>query len=652
MAIYLEKVIVANRAPLGQMELDFSQKSINVLMGVNGKGKTTILSYIVDAFHELAKKHYKNEFEGKESKYYRISSSMYNIDGSKPSFVYLRFNNNGEKADYIEIRNSFTQLEYDNAIKIENKIPYNVIKEQIGKGNNLKYWHVNSESFVSSAFENNLLTYFPSYRYELPSYLGDSYRVDLDFKKDSDYTGYLKNPIEVVSGMRQIANWMMDVVLDWEVYKTTEEQKLPTGQTLSLDTTPEYIIWNDLNTIVRNSLLDKKCSTPSLRLGIGRRSSSASRISIVSEQNGKVDSVISPNLFCLSSGEKAMICCFGELLRQADAIMPNKYLGSVQGIVLIDEVDLHLHIRLQKENLPKLFNLFPNVQFIVTSHSPFLTMGLADVSKERTQIMDLDNGGITSSPQNNKQFLEVYNLMIDENHRFAEQLTKLKDEIKNTQKPIIITEGKTDIKHILKAKEKLGVNDLDFGVIDKENQPDGYNNLESLLVQLGKVSRPNKIIGIFDRDRDEIIKSIERDGQMIRDFGNGVFAFCIPVPEMRHNNGQDKISIEYLYSDDEVKTELDNGCRLFFGTEFTKHSLKHNTEPLMLALPKGKGEDKVIENNGGQAVYDDHDNNHLAKKDDFAEAIINDKIIIGDESWRNFMPIFDTIREILTDSSN
>ena len=120
MAIYLEKVLVVNRAPLGQMELDFSQKSINVLMGVNGKGKTTILSYIVDAFHELAKKHYKNEFEGKESKYYRISSPMYNIDGSKPSFVYLRFNNNGEKADYIEIRNGFTQLEYDNAIKIEN----------------------------------------------------------------------------------------------------------------------------------------------------------------------------------------------------------------------------------------------------------------------------------------------------------------------------------------------------------------------------------------------------------------------------------------------------------------------------------------------------------------------------------------------------
>lgn len=647
MAIYLEKVIVVNRAPLGQMELDFSQKSISVLMGANGKGKTTILSYMVDAFHELAKKHYKNEFEGKESKYYRISSPIYNIDGSKPSFVYLRFNNNGEKADYIEIRNGFTQLEYDNAIKIENKIPYNVIKEQIGKGNNLKYWHVNSESFVSSAFENNLLTYFPSYRYELPSYLGDSYRVNLDFKKDSDYTGYLKNPIEVVSGMRQIANWMMDVVLDWEVYKTTEEQKLPTGQTLSLDTTPEYIIWNDLNTIVRNSLLDKKCSTPSLRLGIGRRSSSASRISIVSEQNGKVDSVISPNLFCLSSGEKAMICCFGELLRQADAIMPNKYLGSVQGIVLIDEVDLHLHIRLQKENLPKLFNLFPNVQFIVTSHSPFLTMGLADVSKERTQIIDLDNGGITSTPQNNKQFLEVYNLMIDENHRFAEQLTKLKDEIKNTQKPIIITEGKTDIKHILKAKEKLGANDLDFGVIDKENQPDGYNNLESLLVQLGKVSRPNKIIGIFDRDRDEIIKSIEKDGQMIRDFGNGVFAFCIPVPETRHNNGQDKISIEYLYSDDEVKMELDNGCRLFFGTEFKKHSMKHNTEPLFLALPKGKGEDKVIENNGGQAVYDDDDNNHLAKKDDFAEAIVNDKIAISAESWNNFIPIFETIRTIL-----
>lgn len=73
----------------------------------------------------------------------------------------------------------------------------------------------------------------------------------------------------------------------------------------------------------------------------------------------------------------------------------------------------------------------------------------------------------------------------------------------------------------------------------------------------------------------------------------------------------------------------------------------HNTESLTLKLPKGKGKDKIIENNGGQAVYDSNDTNFLAKKDDFVEAIINGNVIISEESWHNFIPIFATIKNIL-----
>lgn len=40
-------------------------------------------------------------------------------------------------------------------------------------------------------------------------------------------------------------------------------------------------------------------------------------------------------------------------------------------------------------------------------------------------------------------------------------------------------------------------------------------------------------------------------------------------------------------------------------------------------------DDKNIENNGGQAVFDNEDNNHLAKKDGFAEAIVNEQIEIS-----------------------
>ncbi len=62
---------------------------------------------------------------------------------------------------------------------------------------------------------------------------------------------------------------------------------------------------------------------------------------------------------------------------------------------------------------------------------------------------------------------------------------------------------------------------------------------------------------------------------------------------------------------------------------------------------KGCGSDKIIENNGGQAVYDNLDINHLAKKDEFAEAIVNDQIEISQESWENFRPTIDLINQII-----
>ena len=76
MAFFLEKAIFINRAPFEHLELEFKGKGINVLSAVNGRGKTTILSYVVDALFEMAKPIFSQEFEGKEQKYYRISSPV------------------------------------------------------------------------------------------------------------------------------------------------------------------------------------------------------------------------------------------------------------------------------------------------------------------------------------------------------------------------------------------------------------------------------------------------------------------------------------------------------------------------------------------------------------------------------------------------
>lgn len=56
-----------------------------------------------------------------------------------------------------------------------------------------------------------------------------------------------------------------------------------------------------------------------------------------------------------------------------------------EGIALIDEIEAHLHISLQKKILPFLTGFFPNVQFIVTTHSPFILQSI-----KNSVIFDLE----------------------------------------------------------------------------------------------------------------------------------------------------------------------------------------------------------------------------------------------------------------------
>lgn len=620
----IEKAIFVNRAPFQKVEFDFLESGVNVLSGINGRGKTTVISHIVDVFYEMARSSFSNTFEGKENKLYRYSSDLYNYADSSYSLFYARFKNEDKYIDYIDCRGKMTEGEYNENVLLENKIPYENFSQTLERNNYIKSFHTTEGDEVVEIFHHNILTYFPSYRYEQPGYLTDPYKINLSFNINSAISGALLNSIEVVSDLNGLAMWFMDVILDSELYRNRQATQL---------------LINNLNKIVSASLKSK--TGIETRLGIGPRENTASRIAITN-QNGHI---LYPTIFNISSGESALICMFGEILKQADKL--GKVMD-VPGIVLIDEVDKHLHIKLQKEILPQLFELFPNIQFIVSSHSPFLNMGLADRNSNRTRCFDLDNNALACMPVNNQLYSEVYDMFINENNRYAEKLRLMEGKVAALCKPLVITEGKTDIKHILKAKEVLNI-DLDFDIIDSASQPDGDDNLKKLLNHLAKIKQPHKIIGIFDCDISKTVSEMHPGGNSYKDYGNGVYGFTIPVPEEREKNGQTGISIEYLYSDGEIKSPVnESGRRLFLGTEFTRKSMVHNENTgLVLNKPNGKGEDKILENNGGQAVYDWEDNNYLAKKDEFAEAIKSGFIHISEESWNHFKPIFDLMSEIM-----
>ena len=79
----------------------------------------------------------------------------------------------------------------------------------------------------------------------------------------------------------------------------------------------------------------------------------------------------------LSDGYRAFIGWIGDLLYHVCMTCPSgKMLRENQGIVMIDEVDLHIHPRWQMELLPRLAERLPRIQFIVTSHSPLLVGSL------------------------------------------------------------------------------------------------------------------------------------------------------------------------------------------------------------------------------------------------------------------------------------
>lgn len=475
----IKEIQLYNRAPFDDLVLHFDSSNVSAISGINGAGKTTIISYVVDAFYEFAKIGFPSEFKDISNKFYRISSDFTTLDKQKPSFVYIRFENNGDVIDYIDIRNLISDEDYIHAVRIDKPISYKTIKDKIGSENVLKYFTLAGRSNAANLFHTNILTYFPAYRYEKPAYLNDPYSISLTFKKDTGFSGYLPNPIEVTSDLQVVANWIMDIVLDSELYHGDNNT-----------------ILKHINTIF-TSLLRSKTGSP-MRLGIGPRQMGATRIQVI---NASANKQVYPSIFDMSAGEHALISLFCELTRQADNI--GSTFANVNGIVLVDEIDKHLHIKLQKEVLPELIKLFPNVQFIVTSHSPFFNLGLADEDDNFYKIYDLDNNGLICSPHGNKLFREVYEMMISENEQFASKYNAILEETKESTIPLLITEGKTDWKHLKSAMRALAISDLNVDFYEYDYTM-GDTNLMNLLKQFAITAPNRKIIGVFDRDNDTI----------------------------------------------------------------------------------------------------------------------------------------------------
>ena len=205
-----------------------------------------------------------------------------------------------------------------------------------------------------------------------------------------------------------------------------------------------------------------------LRFGIGPRQ--ARRVSLV-KGNGEVLS----NIFQLSTGESLVLNLGLSIIRDFDLCeSKNNLLDEIRGLVVIDEVDLHLHADFQFTVLPQLLRLFPKIQFLMTSHSPLFLMGMRKVfGKEGFVILSMPEMTETD-PEAFSEFEQAYRI-------YKESVTytaELDTAILSANKPAFFLEGPIDIRYLRHACALLGQEKLlqEISLFDG----DGFGNLNNI----------------------------------------------------------------------------------------------------------------------------------------------------------------------------
>lgn len=128
----------------------------------------------------------------------------------------------------------------------------------------------------------------------------------------------------------------------------------------------------------------------------------------------------------LSDGEKCLLAMVGDLARRlaiANPGLAEPLEGS--GVVLIDEIELHLHPKWQREIIPALTRTFPNCQFIVTTHSPQV---VSHVRPEGVYLLEQTPEGIVAK-RPESSFGRDSNRILEDLMGVSERPQEIKEEL-------------------------------------------------------------------------------------------------------------------------------------------------------------------------------------------------------------------------------
>ena len=497
----VKRVQILNYGPIDRLNIEFPFDSEKpkpvVLVGANGSGKSIVLAHLVNglliakefASPATSEMEIGHVFKARGTPYIRLGAECYfsKVDYGNGLFL-TEIGSKRLKRDYQTLPPEFS---VEDAIvawdKMKAETNDDILSNFTGR----------NESLLNSTFSQNCILYFPPNRFEEPAWLNETH-----LKTPANYT--MANRSDYQSGrriinyspLRETQNWLLDLILDrvvLEPYKVNlapfvdgEVQSTPL-QLIGTPAGPASGIYDIATEIVKRIVK----GPPDTQLVLGSR---FNRLISV----GTGEGLIIPNIFQLSSGETSLVDMFLSILRDFDLCnISFNSAQEVKGIVLVDEIDLHLHADHQFEVLPGLIKMFPNVQFVIASHSPLFVLGMQQAFGEDGFALYRMPQGQQISPEEFTEFGDAY--------RAFSGTSKFSDDvrmaIRGAQGPILYLEGTTDVRYLKQAAELLGRVGMLAGVeVDEREGGGNLRNIWNAIKNLPEALVPRKVMLLHDSD--------------------------------------------------------------------------------------------------------------------------------------------------------
>ena len=504
--MYLRSIHLINTGPIQELDLTMpfadDQPKPLVLVGRNGSGKSTLISFVVNALLGIKQQVFPDT-EIDKDKVYRLRSAL-GIHGNMHFyFARLNFDKGVSLIEWQLDKQKEALTEPAELHTIDpswQQIPLHETSHYA-----LPLGELSQSHLLEKSLGENCLLFFPADRFEPPDWLNtENLSSELKLPEPSRIKGRTERRILAKNRLKPTLEWLNSVIFDMMVseYKAVNLPLSNSDQKITARVAVPgkgHAVFNSITTILQNVLCQNANDT--IQLGIGDRRSRIITVTVF--QEGKVIRTIK-DVMSLSAGESALFCMFASIVRDADlASVQFETLDQIAGIVVIDEADLHLHLSLQYEVLPRLIALFPKIQFIISVHAPMVALGLEKIlGVDGFEILELPAGTPIKS-ESYSEFLTAFDVFANTKKFQEEVLTK----IKATELPALLLEGKTDASIITSAWEKLNPEEpvpfvpVPCGIDPNPDERSGGAEMLRRCLEFLSIVTDRTVVAVFDNDR-------------------------------------------------------------------------------------------------------------------------------------------------------